>query len=124
MKYNGIQVPESIRTNRIASAFENAVDWDKVQQYATEMRLQDYNSGQINFPPIMGFPSVIDEDDMNNPEFGLLDIDAPYEKGDLIWKVTDGHHRTLAAIEAGIYMLDVTLDYSCITSENELKQFS
>ena len=119
--YNGIEIPNMIRTNRIVSAFCNPTDPNKVEEYAYTMKNNDILCGNIDFPPILGLPSIIDEDDMDNEEFGMIDLDSrDYQIGDIIWKVTDGHHRTLAAIKAGIYQLEVELDYSCITNEKEL----
>jgi hypothetical protein len=119
--YNDIEIPHIIRTNRIVSAFSNSIDPIKVNEYSNIMRINDVNYGNVGFPPILGFPSIIDEDDISNEEFRMMDFDSDdYQIGDLIWKVTDGHHRTLAAIKAGIHQLEVELDYSCITNEKEL----
>jgi hypothetical protein len=116
--YNNITIPDLIRTDRIVSAFCNPTNPNVVEDYTAEMNAHMLSH---NFPPITGYPSIITEDDMENDEFGMMDLNSDdYKAGDLIWKVTDGHHRTLAAIGANLPHLEVELDYSCITNEKEL----
>lgn len=120
MKYNDITVPPLIRTDRIISAFSNCINDKKVQEYADIMQ-QDMLSH--DFPPIKGYPAIIDDNDtgktfMNGEEITEENI------GQLCWNVTDGHHRTLAAITAHLPHLEVKLDYSCITSEEDLREYN
>lgn len=115
--YNGIIIPNIVRTDRISSAFANSIDNNKIDKYSYIMHVEGTNH---NFPPILGFPDIITEDDLENEDFGMLDFNSNYGVGDLYWKVTDGHHRSLAAIQAGLPHLEVNLDYSCITKEEEL----
>lgn len=117
--YNGVIVPPLIRVDRIMSAFENGIDQHKVEAYTEAMRVLDVCH---EFPPILGFPSVIDEDDVG-ALFLTRELVEDTMIGEQIWKVTDGHHRSLAAIEAGLSHLEVELDYSCITDPAELKQW-
>lgn len=118
--YNGQIVPKTINVNCIISAFANDMDQEKVQQYMEIMKAEMLSH---NFPPIQGYPIIIEEDDLegwfidgsNIPETML---------GKQAWKVTDGHHRSLAAIEAKLPYLHVELDYSTITNETDLKNFN
>ncbi len=111
MKYNDLNVPETIRINRIVSAFQNAIDSDKLERYTEIMRVEMLSH---SFPAIMGFPSVINEDDLGQYFLSGEEITEDHI-GQLCWNVTDGHHRSLAAIEANLPYLETTLDYSCIT---------
>jgi hypothetical protein len=72
-----------------------------------------------NFPAIEGYPSIINEDDIGK-EFLTGEEITSEHLGEYFWNVTNGHHRTLAAINANLPHLLTTLDYSCITNENEL----
>lgn len=119
--YNNITIPLLIRTDRIVSAFVNPCVDEKVDAYTVIMKSKMYSH---DFPPIMGYPSIIDEDDCNNPDFAMMDFNSDYDIGDLIWYVTDGHHRTLAAIKANLPHLEVKLDYDCITIEEDLRQYN
>lgn len=120
--YNGIRVPESIRTCMIISAFQNEIDYSKVELYADVMREEMLNH---NFPPIMGYPSILTEDDVDQSQQFLSGEDITEDHiGQLAWFVTDGHHRSLAAIEANLPTLPTTLDYNTITNETDLKNFN
>lgn len=118
--YNGQIVPKTTNVNCIISAFANDMDQEKVQQYTEIMKAEMLSH---NFPPIQGYPIIIEEDDLegwfidgsNIPETML---------GKQVWKVTDGHHRSLAAIAAKLPYLHVELDYSTITNETDLKNFN
>lgn len=119
MKYNGMNVPATIKTGLIISAFENAIEPDKLQLYTDIMSVEMLGH---SFPPIQGYPHEIDDSDIG----GYFLNGNPIEWADLgkiAWKVTDGHHRSLAAIEANLPYIETALDYSCITEESELKQF-
>jgi hypothetical protein len=86
------------------SAFCNPVDPERVNTYA-QMTL--YSEP----PAIHGYPSIIDERDVGNY---FMD-DVPITEDDIghwVWYVTDGHHRTCAAVQAGINLF-VELDPSC-----------
>lgn len=116
--YNDITIPPIIRVDRIISAFENIIDQDKLDLYTETMKAEMLSH---DFPPILGFPTIITDDDTN--DFFISGEKITEEHiGQLAWKVTDGHHRSLAAIKAGLPHLEVNLDYSCITSEEDLKQ--
>lgn len=117
--YNDITVPPIIRTDRIISAFENGIDERKVEQYAEQMCIDGLCH---EFPPIKGFPSIIDENQYNSYFMTGDDITEEH-LGQLVWMVTDGHHRTLAAIKAELPHLPVEVDFNCITSEEDLKQY-
>lgn len=117
MKYNGEQVPDTIDPLLIISAFENYIDDNKVYEYA-DIMIEKMLSH--DFPPIQGFPCVIDERDVYFVDGRKINES---DWGKKAWKVTDGHHRSLAAIEARLPYLEVCLDYSTITDEIELKQY-
>ena len=121
MTYNGLNVPPLIRVDRIISAFENCIDFDKVEQYTEIMRREMLNH---QFPPIQGYPVILTEEDYLTTNFLNGEYVEEHNIGQIAWKVTDGHHRTIAAIEANVPHLEVELDYSCITNEEELKQFA
>lgn len=117
--YNGKNVPTQIKPTLIISAFANEIEDAKVEEYTAIMKAEMLSH---NFPPITGFPRVIDEDDL----FGWF-IDGREITEDLlgieVWAVTDGHHRSLAAINARLPYLNTTLDYSTITNEEDFKNF-
>lgn len=117
--YNGIIVPKQIKTNRIISAFQNAMDFEKIDNYTNIMR---YEMLSHSFPPITGFPTIIDEDDIGQ-EFLTGEEITEKHIGVLAWKVTDGHHRSVSAIEARIPYLETELDYSTLTSEVDMQNF-
>lgn len=114
--YNGLRVPESIRTSRIISAFANHIDQEKVDKYTDIMREMMLSH---DFPPIKGYPIIISEEDLG--DYFLVGEEITKEHiGQMAWKVTDGHHRTLAAIEAHVPVMETELDYSTITNEKDL----
>lgn len=107
----------TIRTNRIVSALpDNEVDYRKVEIYAQEMKENDELTGHNGFPEILGYFDVINEADLGI-DF-LCHYDLPTERitkkhlGLEIFRVTDGHHRAIAATKAGIWCLDVDKDNS------------
>jgi len=118
--YNGLTVPKTIKTGLIISAFANDIEPDKVENYTEIMKAEMLSH---NFPPIMGYPVIIDEDDLEGSFIDGSNI-AETCLGKMAWMVTDGHHRSLAAIEAGLPYLEVTLDYSTITNETDFKNFT
>jgi len=116
--YNDIIIPDLIRCDRIVSAFCNPCDQNKIDSYTIEMQI---NGLCHEFPPIKGFTSLYDENDEEDEDFQLIDLNAERPRiGDLIWKVTDGNHRTISAINAELPHLEIELDYSCITNEKDL----
>jgi hypothetical protein len=118
--YNDITIPPIIRTDRIISAFENEIDWNKVDDYTNIMQEKGLSH---DFPPIYGYPHLIDEDDIGKMFLEGSSVEEEH-LGHLVWMVTDGHHRSLAAIAAEIPHLEVELDYSCITSEQDLNSYN
>ncbi len=112
-------------TNRIISAFCNPVDPDKVEEYAKQMKQNDLETGHNGFPPIMGFASKIDEDDIENEVLFMTGDQVTVEHlGEDVWNVTDGHHRTSAAIEAELNYIETEVEYSCLTTEEELNDYN
>jgi hypothetical protein len=121
MKYNNINVPIIIRCDRIISAFENEIDNDKIEDFmltlSSEMLSHD-------FPPILGYPVIIAEEEIGKFFLGEYYSEVTEEHiGQLAWMVTDGHHRSIAAANIKLPHLPVMLDRSCITNEADLKQF-
>lgn len=104
-------------TNRIISAFQNAMDPEKVNEYTEVMLAEQLNH---EFPAIWGFESVIEADDVNQLWFMDGHPVLQHHVGLTIWKVTDGHHRTMAAIKAELGWIEVEPDYSCFTTQEEL----
>ena len=116
--YNGLRVPKTVDTNLLVSAFENAMDFDKIEEYTDVYREQMLSN---EFPPILGHPSILDEGDIGN-YFMNGDEITEDDLGKQVWMVTDGHHRSISAINAKVPYISVELDYSTITDEKELKQ--
>jgi len=119
MVYNGINVPPLIRTDRIISAFQNEIDESKIEEFTNIMRREMLSH---DFPPINGYPSFVDEDDIGVLFMNGEVVDESHV-GMLVWYVTDGHHRTISAINAELPHLATELDYSCITNEKDLQQY-
>jgi len=116
MQYNGMLIPSFVRSERIISAFENVIDSQKVEEFKDAMICGE------QFPPITGYPDVIDEDDVGKVFMDGSEV-VKSDVGQSVWYVTDGHHRTIAAIEAGICRLNVMMDMSCFTDEDELLKY-
>lgn len=106
-----------IRTTHIVSAFANAIDFHKVEMYANDMSMQDNMQGCIDFPPIMGFYTTFDPNE-DQTIFNLFNEDVQHEvlEGETIFKVTNGHHRSIAAVYAGIWGLETEFDPACKVS--------
>lgn len=118
--YNGLTVPKTISPQLIISAFANEIEYSKVEQYTQIMQSEMMGH---DFPPIMGYPVIIDENDtcdyfLNGEEVSDSMI------GKLAWKVTDGHHRSLAAIAANLPHIEVKLDYGTITDPKDFINFN
>ena len=114
--YNGILIPKTIKPTRIISAFQNEMDWKKVNEYTDIMTAEMLSH---DFPDIQGFPYIIQEEDVGGM-FLTEEIEEEHI-GQMAWKVTDGHHRSFAAIAANLPYIGVELDYSTITNEKDLK---
>ena len=117
--YNGIIVPKRIPTNRIMSAFQNEMYPDKLEEYTNIYRELMLSH---SFPPIMGYPTIIDEDDIGREFLSGEEITEEHI-GMMAWKVTDGHHRAVSATKVNIPYLEVELDYSTITSAVDMQNF-
>lgn len=118
--YNDMVVPTTINPRMIISAFTNEIDSEKVEDFTQVMQSEMLSH---TFPPIKGFPTIIDEDDL---EGWFVDGRSIPETclGKLAWKVTDGHHRSLAAIAARLPYVETTLDYTAITNEKDFGTFN
>lgn len=112
-------------TNRIISAFTNPVDDAVVEAYAIEMKGNDIDTGHNGFPPILGYASTINEDDIENEDLFFMtgeQVTAEHLNQE-VWYVTNGHHRTLAAIKAELNYIETEVDYNCLTTEAELLNY-
>jgi len=116
--YNGIRIPKQVNPNTVISSFQNEMDWDKVERYTQEMKEKMLSH---DFPPITGFPSIINESDIGQKFLNGNEI-TEEDIGKQVWKVTDGHHRAISAINAELPYIEVELDYSTITDPNELEK--
>lgn len=116
--YNDITIPLFIRCDRLISAFENEMDWDKVDEFTQVLKIEMMSH---DFPPLEGYPIIIDENDLGLVFMNLNEITEEHI-GQLAWKVTNGHHRAFAAVNAGLPHIPVELDYSCRANEKELSQ--
>ena len=106
-----------IRVNRILPAYiENHCCFDKVDTYAKRMKDNDINTGHNGFPPILGYYDKVSTEDIGSAFNRLCEINEELitEKhiGVDIFRVTDGNHRFLAAIKAGIFILETENDNS------------
>jgi hypothetical protein len=81
-----------VRVDRILSAFDNPVDPDLVRKYARV-------SGD-RFPAIWGYESIIRKYDIGGYFLNGDEITADLV-GEKVWYVTNGHHRSYAAIARG-----------------------
>ena len=115
LTYNGIPFPYTIRTDRIISAFSNPVDPILVESYVWKL-------AESNPPAIMGYPTIIDWEEHGEHFMTGEEITEEHD-GELAWYVTDGHHRTCAAIEAGVLTIDVEPDSTAFTLESELEAY-
>ena len=111
---NGIEFPERARVDRIISAFANGIDPEKVYVYK---KMLDYGSEP---PGILGFPSFVTVDDVGE-YFMTGEQITPEHIGEIAFKVTDGHHRVLAAVEADRECLLAEPDRSAFTNQAELE---
>jgi len=117
--YNGLFVPSQIKTDRIISAFCNEIDVQKIESYTEIMREQMLSHP---FPPISGFPSIIDESNFGDCFLTGEEITGEHV-GQIAWFVTDGHHRAMSAVNASLPFVETALDYSTITNETDFKNF-
>jgi len=111
--YNDLIVPNSIDPKKVISAFANPIDTNKVEQYAAILREEMLSN---NFPPITGYPYQIEKEDIGEYFLSGKEI-SKKDVGDIVWKVWDGHHRVLAAIEANLPYIEVELEYAAITKK-------
>lgn len=99
-----------IAPNMVISGFANSIDRNKVEEYYHIF----IESGLDNdFPPIKGYPIIITEDDIDR--YGVFLDDREITKSDIgkyAWIVTDGWHRTLAALKANIPYLETKIDFA------------
>lgn len=114
--YNGIKVPETVNPKMVISAFSNPIDENKVDKYTNEMKQEML---QNDFPAITGFPIIINQEDIGENFLSGEEITEDYI-GKQAWKVWDGHHRVLAALNAKLPYLKVRLERSSITNPEEL----
>lgn len=88
-------------TQYILSAFQNAMDWEKVERYTKELIESDISGIHPTdvFPPITGFETTITEEDLGETfisgQENLITVTKEH-LGKKVWKVTDGHHRAFA----------------------------
>lgn len=115
--YNGILVPETINPKFVISAFSNPIDENKVKEYTMIMQQEMLSH---SFPPITGFPTIIDDSDVGDYFMSGEEITKEHI-GKQVWKVWDGHHRVLSAIDVNLPYIKVKLEHSAITNQDELK---
>lgn len=97
-----------ISPKKIISAFENIIDVDKLEKYTNIFNSKMLSHG---FPPIKGYPNIIDESDVGK-EFLSGNVVSEDNIGEYVWVLTDGHHRTLAALEANVPYLETQIDHA------------
>ena len=111
--YNDLIVPKRIDPNKVISAFANPIDYNKVEKYASVFKEEMLSH---NFPKITGYPYEIEKEDVGSYFLSGKEI-TKKEVGEKVWKVWEGHHRVLAAIEAELPYLETELEYSAITEK-------
>jgi len=105
-----------ISPHYVISAFKNVILPEKIKKYSDEMSVDML---EHNFPPIKGYPIFIDTNDIKRYEEFIDDnLITKKDLGRYAWVVTDGHHRTLAALQAGIPKLKTELDYSYVDEKD------
>ena len=120
--YNWMAIPTEINPKYIISAFENIINAEKVEKY-TEQMLETYDT-EYTFPPIMWYPVIIDEDIMEDERYFVNWEEIEEEDiWKLCWFVTDWHHRAISAYNAKKRYIDLELDRSSITRQEELDYF-
>ena len=106
----------TISPEYVISAFANPIEDEKVNNYSREMEVKML---EHNFPPIKGYPIIIDENDIERYGKFLSGNDITInDVGRYAWVVTDGHHRVISALIAHLPFLKTILDYSYI-DEND-----
>ncbi len=110
---------ETINTNLIVSAFCNPLDDAKVDEYTAVMQSEMLSH---NFPPIAGFYTTVSDDEIGEYFMNGEEITEEHT-GKIIFKVSNGHHRTTAAINAGLPYLETVIDRACLCTEEDLKQW-
>ena len=121
LTYNGQVIPSEIDKRLIISAFENPIDPDAVEQYRGIMEIQ----GIQGIAPITGYPDKLTEDDIENGvTFINGEVAGGSDVGKAVWYVTDGHHRSYAALNVDmVHSLPVMMDTTTFTDECELKAY-
>lgn len=114
MTYNGQPIPGIVRVNRVRSAFANEIYPERIEYYRP--------MGVLDIEPIMGYPGIIDENDLGDHFMTGEEISKKHI-GQPCWFVTDGHHRTLSRVEEGYDWIRVEVDPSSFTNYNELKKW-
>lgn len=105
-----------ISPNYVISAFANPTSPDKIEKYSTEMKLKMMNH---NFPPIKGYPIIIDDGDIERFDYFLSGEKITENNlGEYAWVVTDGHHRVVSALEVGLPRLKTIVDYSYVDEKD------
>ncbi len=119
LTYNDILVPDRINTNKIISAFENSIDYSKIDEYTQTMQELMLSH---EFPAISGYPHKLTNEDIGITFLNGEQVESK-NIGNLVWFVTDGHHRAISAINANIPYLFTELDFSTITTEKDMENF-
>lgn len=100
----------------VISAFANPISFQKIEKYSDEMKMKMMNH---EFPPIKGYPIIIDENDMERFECFLSGENIKVEDiGKYAWVVTDGHHRVVSALNIGLPQLETSIDYSYVDEKD------
>lgn len=106
-----------ISPDLVISAFKNVIEPAKVERYTNIMSHDEIHH---NFPPIKGFPIIIGEDDIKRYEMFLnKKYITKKDIGKYAWVTTDGHHRTLAALNVGLPYLETKLDSVYLGDEKD-----
>lgn len=99
-----------ISPSMVISGFNNSVDWNKVDEYYDIFVELGMNN---EFPPIKGYPIIITQDDIDRYEVFIDNREiTKNDIGKYAWIITDGWHRTLAALRANVPYLETKIDFA------------
>lgn len=106
----------TISPNMVIAAYENAIYDEKLKKYYNTFKHEMLTN---DFPPIRGFPTIITNYEIERYGTFLNGNDITVDDiGKYAWILTDGFHRTLAAIKSNLPYLKTTIDFAYVGDEN------
>ncbi len=109
-----------INPNLVIPAFSNHIYPEKLEKYIDVFKSELLEN---DFPPIKGYPIILTTHDIERFETFLNGDDiSTSDIGKYAWIVTDGYHRTLAAIEADMPYILTEVDYSYVDESDYVNE--